>query len=291
MPKSFENKKQLRFVITLGTGKFGSSDNNQITLQGYRSSAHVDKAGGVQMSTLRAQIYGMSESDMNSATTLQWKNQGYLLNTIEVYAIDGAQETLIYRGNIINAWPDFRGMPEVYFSIQAMGGYTQKLQAAAPISFKGATNVATVMEQLAGRMGYAFENNGVDMPLSDIYLANTSLEQAKRLAWMAGVDLYVDDTVLAIMPKGQPRVAQVPVISRESGLVGYPTYDAWGVNFRCLFNPSITFGGAVQLETDLAQARGQWIVTSLSHHLQAETPGGAWFSHVRGNGGNFAIIH
>lgn len=36
MAKSFDNKKALRFVITLGTGKFGSSNNDQITLQGFR---------------------------------------------------------------------------------------------------------------------------------------------------------------------------------------------------------------------------------------------------------------
>ena len=43
--QSFDNKKQLKFLITLGTGLFGSSKNNVITLQGYRAVVEIDKAG------------------------------------------------------------------------------------------------------------------------------------------------------------------------------------------------------------------------------------------------------
>ncbi len=44
MTNSFENKKELRFIITLGTGKFGSSNNNQITLEGYRATVDFTTA-------------------------------------------------------------------------------------------------------------------------------------------------------------------------------------------------------------------------------------------------------
>ena len=84
---SFTNKKALRFVINLATGTFGSSNNNQITLQGFRSIVDIDKAGGMMMGTLRARIYGVSQADMNSITTLQWQ-PGYLINknTVQVSA-------------------------------------------------------------------------------------------------------------------------------------------------------------------------------------------------------------
>ena len=108
MAKSFDNKKALRFVITLGTGKFGSSNNDQITLQGFRASVDIDKAGGVQMGTLRAKIYGVSQSDMNTCTSFTMqapRDGGYLYqpNTVEVFAIDGDVETLVFAGNIVNA--------------------------------------------------------------------------------------------------------------------------------------------------------------------------------------------
>lgn len=280
---SFSNKKQLKLVITLGTGKFGSSDNNQITLQGFRTCIEIDKAGGVQMSTLRARVYGVQQNDMNSVTTLQWKPQTVLKNTVEVYAIDGDSETLVFAGIIVNAWGDYNSMPDVFLQIQAQSAYYFQLIASKPKSFKGQIGVAVIMKQLADEMGYVFENNGVTTQLPDVYLADTALEQAKTLAQMANCSLYIDDKVLAIAPLNEPRKTQIiPVISKDTGLVGYPTFDGVGVNFTTLFNAAYSFGGLIRLDTDIKQAAGEWVIASLAHKLESEKPGGAWFSAIRG---------
>ncbi len=289
MSNSFENKKELRFIITLGTGKFGSSSNNQIRLEGYRATVEIDKAGGMMMGTLRAQIYGVRQSDMNSITTLQWKPKSLIPNTVEVYAIDGAQETLVFTGNIVNAWGNYQSMPDVFLQIQSQSAYFAQLTPVAPRSYKGQIDVASVMGQIARSLGYTFENNGVTVQLSDMYLANTGLEQAKTLARAAGVDLYLDDNILAITPPNVPRGGLIPEISDQSGLLGYPTFDGVGVNFQSLFNPSVVFGGSIKLVTSIKQAAGQWIVTSVSHRLESEKPGGAWFSTIRGNASGLAI--
>jgi len=286
---SFSSKKELRFVITLGTGKFGSSNNDQMILQGFRALVDIDKAGGMMMGTLRAKIYGVSQADMNSATTLQWKPGSLIPNTVEVYAIDGTAETLVFAGNIVNAWGDYQSMPDVYLHIQAQSAFFNQLKAVPPRSFKGQIDVASVMSQIARDLGYTFENNGVKTQLVDVYLPNTGMEQAKDLARMAGCDLYLDDKVLAITPPNVPRKGIISFISKDSGLIGYPTYDGVGVNFQTLFDPSITFGGSIFLATDILQAAGEWIVTSVAHRLESEKPGGAWFSSVRGNANGLAV--
>lgn len=287
---SFDSKKQLRFVVTLGTGKFGSSNNDQITMQGFRAIADIDKAGGMMMGTLRAKIFGVKQADMNSVTTLQWKAGLLIPNTVEVFAIDGAAETLVFAGNIVNAWADYQSMPDVYLHIQAQSAFFNALKAIPPRSFKGRVDVASVMAQIARDLGYIFENNGVTTQLTDIYLPNTGMEQAKDLARSAGCDLYLDDKILAITPPNVPRKVIIPLISPASGLVGYPTFDGVGVNFQTLFNPAVTFGGSIKLETDVQQAAGEWVVTSVGHRLESEKPGGAWFSTIRGNQNGLAVI-
>lgn len=287
---SFDNKKELKFVITLGTGTFGSSSNNQITLQGYRAIVNIDKAGGMMMGTLRAQIYGVSQSDMNSCVTLQWKPRSFIPNTVQVFAIDGQTQTLIFSGNIVNAWGNYDAMPDVFLMIQAQAAYFAQLNTAKPLSFNGSVNVATAMAQIANQIGFNFENNGVNTQLSNQYLANTALEQAKTLAKAAGIDLYVDDGVLAITPPNMPRNKPIPLISAQTGMKGYPTFDGIGVNFETFFNPSVIFGGSIQVQTDIPQAAGVWIVTSVSHRLESEKPGGAWFSRIRGNASGLAIV-
>jgi hypothetical protein len=295
MTTSFQNPKDLKFVITLGTGSFGSSNNNQITLEGYRAIVNIDKAGGAMMGTLRAQIYGVSQSDMNSSVTFPFQpqklNKGGVvaLNTIQVFAIDGAQETLIFTGNIVNAWGNYRTMPDVFLEIQAQSTAAFQLTPTAPTSFNGPFDVATAMGQLASGMGLTFENNGVNLQLSNQYLPNTALEQAKTLAAAAGVDLYIDPPVLAITPPNTPRAKPVPVISKETGLKGYPTFDGFGVNFEMLFNPAVIFGGNVLIVSDIPQANGLWITRSIAYHLESEKPNGAWFASIRGTTGNIAI--
>lgn len=286
---SFDNKKALRFVITLGTGKFGASNANQIVLQGYRATVDIDKAGGAQMSTLRAKVYGVKQSDMNSVTTLRWKPAAFIHNTVEVYAIDGATDTMVFAGNIVNAWADYQNMPDVFLHIQAQAAFYNQLAAAKPLSIKGGIDVSVVMSRIASQMGLAFENNNVHTQLTDVYVANTLTEQAKELARAAGFALYIDDKVLAITNPYSPRAGLIPEISPQSGLIGYPTFDGIGVNFQSLYNPAITFGGAFKLTTDVQQAQGQWVVASMAHRLESEKPGGAWFSQVRGVQNGLAV--
>lgn len=82
-----------------------------------------------------------------------------------------------------------------------------------PTSVKGSVDVATLMGQLAQSMGYSFENNGVSVQLSNPYLPGTAIDQVKALARGAGIDLYVDDNVLAITPANTPRGGLIPEIS------------------------------------------------------------------------------
>lgn len=294
MTLSFANPKELKFVITLSTGNFGSSNANQITLQGFRARVRIDKAGGMQMGTLRAQIYGVSQSNMNSATTLQWKPKAYIPNTIQVSAIDGNQETLIFSGNIINAWGNYQNMPDVFLEIQAQAAYFNQLQGVPPTSYKGQISVVTALRQLCDpqHMNLTFENNGVPDGLSLVnqYLPSTYLEQAKTIAQAAGIWLYIDNGILAITPANQPRSKPIPLISNATGMKGYPTFDGVGVNFQTLFNPSIVFGGSIDVETSIPQARGIWIVTSVSHELDSVMPNGSWLSSIRGNQTGLAVV-
>ena len=288
MTLSFDNKKSLRFVITLATGKFGSANNNQITLQGFRAMAEIENAGGMQMSTLRARIYGVPQADMNAATTISGA-LGYVQgNTVLVYAIDGATETLVFAGNIINAWGDYNNMPDANLYIQAASSYEALITAAPPRSFKGSIPVATAMAGLAKDMGLAFVNAGVTGQITDMYLCYTLLQQVRDLAQMAGIDYYIANNTLTITPKGQASIKSgIPIISPQTGLIGYPTFTGYGVNIKALFNPDVLFGGAIELVTDLTRAAGKWVVYALNYQLESEKPGGSWFMQIGGSYLNF----
>lgn len=276
---SLSNKKRLKIVITLGDGTFG--DYDQITLEGYRAALSISLAGGLQMGQLFGSIYGMKPSDMAAITTYAPRVGAFKPNLMVVYAIDGTQESLVFTGNIVTAWADYQSIPNVYLNIQAQAAAVDLLRAVPPRSFKGSIDTASAMQQIAASMGYSFENNGVDVQLQDVYLANTGMNQARDLATMAGVQFWVDNKTIAIAPKGIARKTIKPLISAQTGMVGYPTFDGVTVMVRTLFNPAIVQGGMVHIATDVQRAAGDWLVLSIDHALDSETPGGQWFSTFR----------
>lgn len=290
---SFSNPKGLKFIISLGSTVFqtdaGPSNKNQIIITGLRAGVDIDKAAGMMNGTLKARIYGLGESQMHDITTLamqaaKYSEMQWQPNTITVFAIDGDAETLVFAGNIYNAWADYQGMPDVFLNIEAQACLFNRLAMSEPKSYKAPVNVANIMATLAKEMGFVFENNGVDVTLGDVYFDGTAYAQAQKLAEAAGINLIIDDNVLAITPPNTARKTKdIPVISKESGLIGYPMPDAAGVHFQAMFIPQVRFMHQFKLVSDQIRASGVWTATAISYRLESEKPGGAWFMAVRGN--------
>lgn len=241
------------------------------------------------MSSLNARIFGVRQADMNSVTTLLYQPRVLIKNTIEVYAIDDPAITLIFAGNIITAWGDYEAMPHVALTIRAQAAFFHGIETTQPLSFKGRIDVASAMAQCARKMSLGFENNGVSIQMENLYIANTLLEQVRDLAEMAGIDFVIDDKTLAIMPRGFPRSSLIPLLSKDSGMIGYPNFDGVGIWVRTLFNPGIVFQGKVNVESDVTRAAGEWVVSTLNHVLSSEFPGGPWHSEIRGIRSGLAI--
>lgn len=301
MPSPSFLRRRLVATITLAASTFDGSANT-LTLPapgteqapvGFRISASVQKAGGVSMGTARIRIWGLTPAQMNACAQLAFHPLSVPNNTIAL--ADGAG-SLVFSGTILQAWPDYSQSPDVCLDVQAMTGYFAKLNPVPPSSYQGAADSAGAMSTLATAMGFAAEDNyalsGQAAPkVSNPYLPGSAMQQAQALAQMAGMDLYVDDGTLAFTPKGQARqTLAVPMVSKDTGLAGYPAVDKMGINFECLYNPAVRFGRLVQLVTLVPQATGTWRCVSIAHELESEVPDGQWFSNVWVTDNAVAII-
>jgi hypothetical protein len=249
----------------------------------------VQNAGGSSFPQANVVIYGVAQKDMVAMSILRGLNDAHFKNTMDIYAVDDGVPTLIFQGNLLNCWVDYQSMPDVCLRLQSVTAAYDKLKPVPPTSYKGKIDVATVINLIASSMGFAFENNGVNVTLTDIYLPNTAVEQIVSIAKMAKIDVYFENNTIAICPSGVPRGGIAVLVSPSTGLVGYPTFDSVGVNFQTLFNPAIRFGAKIKVESDLPLATGEWTVTSVSHKLESEKPGGAWFTTVRGTVPGLAV--
>lgn len=274
-------KKRIVTDISLASGQFSIGGGNNAALRGLRTSCIIEVNGGFSQSNMQMAIYGLPLSLMNQLSNVGRNLNKSLLNTITVQAGDDEMGMhLVFQGQIYSAFVDARAMPEVAFRIQAIPGGFEKVKPATPMSFKGSGNVSQMMSQIAGQMGLAFEDNGVNVKLANPYYAGTPFQQAANIARDAGIEWIIDRGTLAISPPGTPRQGGAVLISPTSGLVGYPMFNEAQVICQILFNPAVKMGGEVEIQSDLTAANGKWIVNQLVHYLDAEVPKGKWFSLV-----------
>lgn len=271
---SFTHRK-IDIVLTLQL--LGESN----TLSGHRVSVSCVVAGGAGMSEANVRIFGMSQSTMNEFSTLGAPPMAFRDNLIEIHASDeSGNMAVIFQGTILDAYADMLAAPEVSFNISAMGGLIEALDKAPTSSFPNGVDAAFLLQQLANQAGLIFENNGVRVQLPKRYNHGALRAQIMECIEDAGINGIIDNGTLAIWPLGGSRGGVVPLISPDTGMVGYPTYTGVGIIVNALFNPIVKFGGQVQVDSSFSQACGTWNVGKLIHDIESEVPGGKWFSQM-----------
>ena len=108
----------------------------------------------------------------------------------------------------------------------------------------------------------------------DGYFDGQAMPETGDFQWV------IDGNTLAIWPHGQPRSGVAVDVSAATGMIGYPTFSSFGISVTTLFNPAIVYGTQLNVTSALKPACGKWIVYTLAHDLEAETPGGTWETHL-----------
>jgi hypothetical protein len=277
-------RKEIVLTVSLGTGQFGETGANTVTLTGLRVRAEIQQFGGDAMPQVQLLVYGLPLSMINQLTAIGPINSSVLFRNSVLVAVgdEGKALTTIYSGNIWQAWGDFNRLPDAALNISAIGGLAASLKPIAASSYPGSADVGTIMQQLATLAGVGFVNNGVSVQLANPYFPGTALNQIRECADAADINFTIDTGVLYIWPKGGTRNSGVTLISPETGMVGYPAFSSNGLMLTTIFNPSVVIGGKIQVQSSIQAACGQWIATQISHSLESETPGGQWFTHILG---------
>lgn len=287
-------KRRIDVTINLGEGQFGEDKGQDVLLTGLRVSAVIDYPGGGVQASAQIRIFGLPLEMINKLTRIGVLGAAVRLNSIIIAAgsEDGPMST-VYWGTIYTAFADFNGSPNVALNVIAFGSYFDAIRPVEASSFIGTVNVVDVMRGLAKLMqpqpqGLTLEPNGVSVMLSNPYYHGTAYQQIKECAKEAGIEFSIDRGVLSLWNRNEHRkAADGPIkVSKETGMVGYPTYNSQGIILTTLFNPDMAIGKQAEVSSESTPANGVWTIFSCVHDLESETPGGRWFTQsdcVRGD--------
>jgi hypothetical protein len=293
--------KNLRVTFTLTNSNAvfpGTNGANQLTLQGLRMSAVIKGSGLPAFPEASLRIYGMAQADMNALAIVQVQGgkPEYSRNTVQIEADSGNGFTFVFSGQIYQAGPDFENSPDVFLFVHAQSAGFDQLTAANPTAYPGTANVADIVANLASKMSMAFENDGVTGTLTNAYYSGTLASQLRKVCQDANIYFAMENqNLLVISPAGQAR-RNVPawVLTPTSGLVNYPQVLGNGyLNARSIFNPAFRQNGPVTIQGSIvmidpllpktlnSQADGNWLIGPLTHTLECQKPGGAWFTDMK----------
>lgn len=265
---------------------------DQLYISGLRASAQITQAGGLSMGNANLTIFGMTLSQMNQLSTLGINPLVIGPNFLTILAGDDESGmNVAFQGSITNAWMDGNAQPNVPLRVEAHSGLYQAIAASPPKGYPTGLKVQDVLSVLANEMGYAFENNGVNVTLPPgTYFHGSARNQAIAAAKSAKINMVIEKNVLAIWPLGGARNSNTVIqLAPGKGMKGYPSYTSKGIQVECLYNPAIQFGGTVEVKNAIGAdgvsimppAEGKWVVYTLEHNLEAQTPDGSWFSVLR----------
>lgn len=301
-------QRKLRIAVQLapntGTNqpnKFSESGTDTVTIENLRMNVRISNSGAPADGRAQIKIFGMPPSLMNQLSTLGLVFNIVPKNTLTIQAgndTDGF--ATVFSGTIYAAYGDYAAQPNVSFQLECLSGVANSVAPAPVSSFTGSTSVETIMSGLARQMNLGFENNGVSIQLSSPYFTGGLWEQARKCAEHAGISWgVVDGNKLAIWPKGGNRnTPNIPTISPATGMVGYPAFTQQGLIVKTIFNPQISFGSLLKIESSLLSGiagaqptsnfPSQWAVNKLDLALDAQTPKGDWMSIVYCYNPNYA---
>lgn len=280
MPKSFA-EKTIQVAVILGKGNFSEGGNTKI-IEGLACDVSVTKPGLPEKNSATVKIWGLKKEDMGELTMLAFRPLESHHNIISIKAgKQGGALSLVFQGEITSAFADFNAAPDVRMQFEAdTGNYPQ--QIASPVAtVKGEVKVDRLFAQFAQAAGYAYRNEGVTASVKNAWFPGSPMDKMIKLARDIGCELIIDDSTVVVLPAGRARSGNAVLLTKDTGMIGYPTFSQDGISCRCIYNPDLTYGGLIKVESIVPRASGVWRITKLTHNITAYIPGGGnWESQI-----------
>lgn len=215
--------------------------------------------------------------------------------TVQVWAGDSSDAsnlTLIHHGQVLEARPEFEGMPDVAFFISSSPGLPLQMDnTVTPTSVNGAVSAQTMLQQICAKVGVTLDYNGDDVMLSYHYTAGSAWDQVVDVIYAARLRSWFDGVAntLHVTPQTSGLPAGPVTISPDNGMIGYPSFEAALIHVRTIFDQSIAAVvkgplNQIQVQSQLAAAQGAFVVQNMRFNLSCNDPdGGPWEIDITAN--------
>ncbi len=218
-------------------------------LDGLAIKGRVSRQAGSTTATAKISIANLTQSDLTYLTTY---TSPYVKpktkKMINIYA--GYENTgwgRIFSGDIITAIPD--GKPDTWLNIDAKSLYYQN---RIPLSY-GVSNITTkeLGQSISETLNLDFEWQATSQKTIDLFnFAGSKAQLIKEFNKLDNIKMFEDNGKLKVVDNIVKRPENTAkIISKDTGMVGIPQPDQFGVKVRTLLDPSLFCGDWFNLQS------------------------------------------
>lgn len=188
--------------------------------------------------------------------------------------------SVLYVGDIFRVYPTEK--PDLGLELQCITGNFNKgkLVSRSGQELSSLSSIAS---------GVATDNNlGLSFEVPDKNIASYSFTgsanaQIVKLAELSDSDVYVDNSILYVKPKGKPKTgATVRVLNKSTGMVGTPKGTENGIKVSMLYDPVSQIGSQISLTSEINPVLdGDYTIYKLEFDITSRD--GAFYLHAEAN--------
>lgn len=240
------NNKRICFVEVEA---FDNGKKQLKRLDGLAIKGKVSRKTGSTQSEANISIANLTKSDIEYLTTYTTPYiKPKIKKVINIYA--GYSQTSwgrIFSGDIINAIP--AGMPDIWLNIKAQSLYYAH---RIPLTY-GVSNISTqeLAQGISSQLGLAFQWQATSKKTVDVFnFAGSKTELIKEFNKLDDITMYEDNGIIKVVDKIAKRPEKsAKVISKDTGMIGIPEPDEFGIKVKCLLDSSLYCGDWIYVKS------------------------------------------
>lgn len=134
--------------------------------------------------------------------------------------------------------------------------------------------ISVIAKKIADDLGLALEFRATDRPIVNFTFTGAAAKQIKKLNEIGGIEAHADTGKLIVRDINQPRSDTATLVSSETGMVGVPQINEYGVEVTMLINRELRIGEKIEVKSAInTAANGTYTIYKLAFEASSwETP-------------------
>lgn len=179
--------------------------------------------------------------------------------------------TQIYRGSIVSA--SVSQPPDIWTELKAQTGAAAALKIIVQSQPEN-TKLSQIARQIAKDLDANLSFEAVDKFVKNYMHSGAATKQIDRLEDCGDVNVYLDGNNLVVKDKNVPLSGKVRILNIDTGMIGVPQFNEWGVKVSMLLDNQTVIGGALDIRSKLyPAANGKYAIYKLGFEIASrDTP-------------------